>query len=269
MSSSVELSPEWTVRLDKVRQATVAWREWLEGTNVAEPSSPMFGDDRIHSKRPVYLYSRQGLVVGSEHLRLIIDGIDNVGYRPIGYFTLARTSLLAASRTVWILSPTERRKRQERALWAAFEDTRNLVKFVRESPPDPTDPKAIAARDHVLSEMNELKQVALQELGLTLRREDKPTETSVIEAAAEHLDPGNGGTAQRITQLWCTQSGHAHGLSWPTLLRRPTSTFVGDDGRQYSRHEADRNAIVEAASAAMLMVNEAFTLYDQRATSYL
>ncbi|MGS2811636.1 hypothetical protein [Nocardia sp. MW-W600-9] len=269
MSSSVELSPEWTVRLDKVRQATVVWRDWLEGTNVAEPSSPMFGDDRLHSKRPVYLYSRQGLVAGSEHLRLMIDGIDNVGYRPLGYFTLARTSLLAASRTVWILSPTERRKRQERALWAAFEDMRNLVKFVRDSPPDPTDPKAIAARDHVESEMDELKEVALQELGLNFRREDKPTETSVIEAAAEHLDPGNGGTARRITQLWCTQSGHAHGLSWPTLLRRPTSTFVGDDGRQYSKDEANPNEIVEAASAAMLMVNEAFTLYDQRATSHL
>ncbi|MGY2089114.1 hypothetical protein [Nocardia gipuzkoensis] len=199
----------------------------------------------------------------------MVDSIDKVGYRPIGYFTLARASLFAASRTVWILGPRERSKRRERALWAAYEDTRNLVNVFTESPPDPMDPAAVAARNDVQVQIDELRQVALQKLNLTLRSRDKPKDTAVVEEAAEHLDPRNGDVQRRIMQLWRTQSGHAHGLSWPTLLRRPANSFTDSDGRQYQKHEADPNEIVEAASAAMLMVNEAFSLYNQLATSHL
>ncbi|MFE5285115.1 hypothetical protein ACFRAQ_09115 [Nocardia sp. NPDC056611] len=211
----------------------------------------------------------QGLLTATDNLGLMVDSQHAIGHRPIAPFTLARASLFAASRTVWILAPSSRRTRQERALWANFEDVRNLVLLVTESPRDPSEPGAVAAKAHVESELNELKEVALDRLGLVLNSKGKPTDTSIIEAAAAYLDPDDGDERRAIKMLWRIHSGHAHGLSWPNLLRPPAEGFVGPDGHNYRRQIADRRAFGEAASAAMLMTNAAFNLYDQRVTAHL
>ncbi|MGW0328680.1 hypothetical protein [Nocardia sp. NPDC003183] len=262
--------PDWAERLEKVRSATVGWYDWLSTPDPAEPSSALLGDDRIHAKEPVRNAAWLGLIAATDHLGLMVDSLSADKARPVAHFTLARASLFAAARTVWILSPSSRRTRQERALWVLYDDTRNLMNHIEGTSADaPSDPAAIAAKGHVQSEMDDLKQLAQNSLGLTLNKHGRPSDTTIVSAAAGYLDPTGGNTYRGIMMSWRVHSGHAHGLSWPNLLKRPTQTFVGPDGRSYHEHAIDYVAIAGAVAAATTMTNKAFALYQERASSHL
>jgi hypothetical protein len=258
MSHPSDLPPEWAARFERTRSAVAAWYDWLKEPHLAQTSSALYEDDRIHEKRPVRDASWQGLISATDNLGLMVDSMEAIGNRPVAHFTLARASLFAAARTVWVLHPSDRHIRQERALWVAYEDMRNLITLVRESRRNPADPNALAALAHVDAQMNELKDLARTALGTS--------DTDIVNDAAAYLDPADGDLSHSTKMLWRINSGHAHGLSWPNVLRRPTDAFVGPDGRTYQSQTANAMDIVQAASAAMLMTNQAFTLYDDRAT---
>ncbi|MFI8978328.1 hypothetical protein ACIGO9_35995 [Nocardia asteroides] len=270
MSDASTMAPEWAERVERAGSAVTDWYDWLRTPHPAEPSSALYGDDLIHAKQPVRNMAWQGLISATDNLGLLVDSLTTIGARPVAHFTLARASLFAASRTVWILHPPSRRTRQERALWVAFEDVRNLKNLIEcASANDPTDPGAVASMTHVETEIDELKQVALTKLGLTLNSNGKPKDTDIVTEAAEYLDPSKGDVHRGIMMFWRIHSGHAHGLSWPNLLKRPPSTFTGPDGQTYNAQTPDHTAIAEAVAAATVMTNKAFTLYDERATSHL
>ncbi|MGW5923827.1 hypothetical protein ACWFPY_32955 [Nocardia fluminea] len=260
-------APEWAEHLEQVRSYVAEWHNRLAEPRPAEPLSALRGDDHIHVKEPVKNASWQGLIAATDHLGLMVESLSGDGARPIAHFTLARASLFAASRTVWILHPSLRRTRQERALWVAYEDMRNVTTHVTASANDLSDP--LAAQTHVQSQMDELKLVALNKLGLTLNKNGKTTDTNIVIDAAAYLDPDDGDLRRAIMKAWRVHSGHAHGLNWPDLLKPPASTFIGPDGRTYQRQGTDHAAIGRAVAAAAAMTKQAFILYEERATSYL
>ncbi|UGT70797.1 hypothetical protein LTT66_11855 [Nocardia gipuzkoensis] len=266
MSFLDAISAERAERIRHDHEKTSQRLEWLGSPHPPAAGSALAGDDRLYPAWPTSQVALQGLISATDHLSLLFESVQ-VRTRPIAQFTPARASLFAASCTIWVLSPKLRADRQSRALSLAHEDFRQLRALVTDIEGGSmarllTPEQASAVRTYVDTQVSTIEQVQGFDGG-------KPSDTQIIEQAAAYIDSQNEGAAHALKLLWRVNSGHAHGLGWPELLRHPeiVSRSQSDPSIYYRQVKADPDAIAQAIEAATLASDVAFRLYQQRAAS--
>jgi hypothetical protein len=260
---------EWSERLLRDREQVRHCEDWIAASHPPEERSALAGDDRLYRPLPVSRAAIQGLGSAVDHLGLFHSALEETHEsRPLAYFTLARTAMFSAARTIWILCPPQRSERQKRALWFAYEDLRQYRNFTMTMRDDFEDkdlvPRAIAEIDGRQRQM----ESAAAKLNLTLNRQNKTSDTDIVAAAGMWLDsqPSAGDkTGHSLRILWRIHSGHAHGLSWSMQGKQEVVTR-NEDGSGVIKETVTIPELAVASQAASVTTNEALVLYEQRAT---
>lgn len=86
-------------------------------------------DDEMFPRHRISEVARMSLLLAGEHLRLARDAIEAGQLYPSAHFTLLRGGLVGAAQAVWVLSPAERAKRQERGLTVLTEMHTQMRKY--------------------------------------------------------------------------------------------------------------------------------------------
>ncbi|RYD13983.1 MAG: hypothetical protein EOP90_15645 [Lysobacteraceae bacterium] len=243
---------------------------WMRVVHDPAEDSDLAGDDRHYRSFPTSRAASFCIGSAIDHLALARITIElSKQLRPFALYTVARTSLLSASRAVWMLYPDDRAERQRRGLEMAFADAKNFKSLVSKSRGGSPIPLTKLQQEVADRQSEECRadlahvKAAGKELGMKFGPKDsRPTETSIIADAAKWCDRENSGSAHASNLLWMTNSGYAHGLSWPTKWSRAIVT--GDSGASEGRIRATVPEIAQALGAAFLMTQAAVALYGDR-----
>jgi hypothetical protein len=99
-----------------------------------------------------------------------------------------------------------------------------------------------------------------------------PTETDIVDAAAEVAFPG-ALQQDSIKGMWRTHSGDAHGLPWPMFTRSSTEAVHSGRVAGYPGRMAEYTSggdlweIAESFSACFRLARRGWSLFDQRCES--
>lgn len=263
---------EWSGKLLRDRRAVANWEEWITVAHPADEGSALADDDRLYPPFPVSRAAIQGLGSAIDHLGLFHAALEKTrASRPFGYFTLARTAMFSAARTIWILSPAQRPERQRRALWLAHEDLRQYRFFTENLPAVLfADPELPARELTEVTERLKLMDEAAARVGLIFRSNQRPRDSGIVESAADWLDSQPTGLEEpgsSLRMLWRMHSGHAHGLSWSMQGEQEVVTRNAD-GSGTIKVTASVAELATASLAAATTTNQALILYEQRASRH-
>ncbi len=155
---------EWLRRLDRISLAVDAWRKRAENPTSPEHGSSLAADsmEGLSVENPIW-YS---MCISSEHLDFAIDAMRATSTMyPTAYMTVARTAFVAAVNAVWMLAPSARQERRERALKLRADDLRVQVTSFRDM--KIPDGKPQEARADLLDQLRE-RQASLQSVAKSL-----------------------------------------------------------------------------------------------------
>lgn len=244
-------------RLNAILTRVEAFEPWMRSIHKPEFGSALAKDDLLYTPFPTSSAAAYSIGSAIDHLALIRSSIKHTEtLRPFALYTLTRTASLSASRAVWILNPEAPEERQRRGLEMAYADAKNLNALVSKSIRGPLTAEqketARATSESCRSNITRVK-AAGGSLGMKFGKKDpRPSETSIIADAAAWADKEHLGTAQATNLLWMTNSGYAHGLSWPTMGNR-TVVHTREDGTKEGRIVATLSEFVTALGAAYLI----------------
>ena len=169
-NSQLAEGSEWLQRLDRISLTVDAWRKRAENPTTPAQGSSLAADytDGLSVENPVW-YS---MCISSEHLDFAIDAMRATSTMyPTAYMTVARTAFVAAVNAVWVLAPSARQERRERALKLRADDLRAQVTSFRDM--KIPDGKPEDARADLLDQLRE-RQTGLQSAATALGRVAKP-----------------------------------------------------------------------------------------------
>ncbi|WP_280507121.1 hypothetical protein [Nocardia flavorosea] len=260
--------------MDHVERDLPTWLERIQQPQSPATGSLLWNDDQVWPKWPVSQMAWQGLISATDHMDLLNDSLSHSGVRPVSQFTLVRAAQFAAARSIWILAPEQPELRQKHALWVAYEDFRyllydrqELIKSALGRNLSPEQQAALLAEPQGL--VDEAKDIARTKLGFQLggREGEKVTsDTDIVGYAATLIDSEDGRAAAGINHKWRVNSGYAHGLGWPELLK-PAEVFQTEDGKKFRRIVGDDEALAQGIGAAWLLTQRAFHLYAERSSA--
>lgn len=265
-------SSEWLQRIERISGVVAAWRRRAEDPSGSEPGSSLAADsvEGLSIENPVW-YS---MCVSSEHLEFAIDAMRATSTMyPTAYLTVARTAFVAAVNAVWVLAPTSRQQRRERALTLRADELRVQVTSFRDM--RIPDGKPEGARAGLLEQLR-ARQASLQAAASVLgSREDvtkvRFNQTKAIDWVAEYMHGVDDDLLIGATQaIWRSGSAAAHAQYHFGILRMSRNEIVRDvPNGSIMRLRGDlENDVGPALVAATLTLNEAFRLYDLRRISH-
>jgi hypothetical protein len=214
------------------------------------------------------------MCISSEHLDFAFDAMRATGTMyPTAYMTVARTTFTAAVNAVWLLAPSARQDRRERALRIRADDLRVQVTSFRDMNIPAGKPEE--SRTGFLKRLRERQaslQMAATELGLA---EDATkirfNQTEAIDCVAEHMQGVDDDLLIGATQaIWRSGSAAAHAQYHFGVMRVDRNEVVREEsGGSIVRLRGDlENDVGPALAEATMTLNEAFRLYDLRRATY-
>lgn len=263
---------EWLRRLDRISLAVDAWRKCAENPTSPEHGSSLAADsmEGLSVESPIW-YS---MCISSEHLDFAIDAMWATGTMyPTAYMTVARTAFVAAVNAVWVLAPSARQERRERALKLRADDLRVQVTSFRDM--KIPDGKPEEARADLLDQLRE-RQDSLQSVAKSLSMTEDVTkirfnQTKAIDWVAEHMHGVDDDLLIGATQsVWRSGSAAAHAQYHFGIMRVDRNETVRDArGGSVVRLRGDLDSDVgPALAAAAMTLSEAFRIYDLRRISH-
>jgi hypothetical protein len=264
---------QWLARMERALADAREWEIWAEELHLPEPRSALFYDDQLCPTFPTSTSAYHGISAAIDHVNLICDAIQGrQATRPYAYFPPARAATFAAARSVWILSPPTRKKRQVNGLWMEWDNNRKQRNFVESVRAD--DPKVRVMVDGYLAKLDDLKQRVVDAgdaVGQRLSNSNKPpSDTHIMEFATtwldRHADPSEYGSGHAAMLLWRQHSGAAHSLPWINTGRVEVMERL-EEGGVKGRVTASYADIGMAVASAVLMISEALKLYTKRTTA--
>ena len=263
---------EWLRRLDRISLAVDAWRKRAENPTSPEHGSSLAADsmEGLSVENPIW-YS---MCISSEHLDFAIDAMRATSTMyPTAYMTVARTAFVAAVNAVWMLAPSARQERRERALKLRADDLRVQVTSFRDM--KIPDGKPQEARADLLDQLRE-RQASLQSVAKSLSMTEDVTkirfnQTKAIDWVAEHMHGVDDDLLIGATQsVWRSGSAAAHAQYHFGIMRVDRNETVRDaGGGSVVRLRGDLDSDVgPALAAAAMTLSEAFRLYDLRRVSH-
>lgn len=263
---------EWLRRLDRISDVVDAWRKRAENPMLAEAGSSLAADsiEGLSVENPVW-YS---MCISSEHLDFAIEAMRATSTMyPTAYMTVARTAFVAAVNAVWVLAPSTRQVRRERALKLRADDLRVQMTSFRDM--QIPQGKPAEARTGLLKQLAE-RQASLQEVATTLGiNEDvaktRFQQTKAIDWVARHMHGVDDDLLIGATQaVWRSGSAAAHAQYHFGVMRLDRNEVVreGPDSSTVRLRGDLDNDVGPALAAATMTLSEAFRLYDLRRVSH-
>lgn len=261
----MELIASW---LDELKVWDMTWGE---NGHPIEPGSDLAADDLLLPGVPTSGSAIIGIQSAVDHLNVLGDALRASGLRrPFGYYTLARAAIFASARTIWILSPDERPRRQERALWMEWHSDRafkkTLIQFQNQRDPGP---RAVAhdLADRVASHQAVLATAATT-LGVELTSKHAPSDTEIVELAEQWMQDPNVTTnlGSGLAWQWRTHSGSAHSYPWVLVGKIDLETTYAD-GTGEGTFSPSTEDLGVAFGTGMEATREAMRLYTSRASA--
>ncbi len=252
---------------DRAREAR-RFNDWRVRPSPPESGSSIVLDDTeffsekivTHvSERPVLHHALFPAMSAAENLTTVvrlIDQWDSTGQlRTASIITLCRSALESASRTVWILSDTDRDERRNRALRVTKDEVLAQKKYLDEQIKRVDGGAIPEDRLAQLKQSQEAASEVLDELD-GVKHALKFDQT--IEKAAQWIDQGTlNSSAKPMADLsksmYSIASGIAHGYTWTTnYLHSPTdlSNIVADFLYAANTTTAAAVALFEAQASA-------------------
>ncbi len=230
--------------------------EWVDRTrrtpSEVQPGSDLAADDEATDYLHVSHMVLNSLFLAVDQLaalRTMIVEAQRLHTSPP--FTLIRSALENAAVAVWLLAPEDARERRLRRLRLAISDAKDAVSVFdlvghvgRSFDERRDDIVAIAARS------------GIRETELGTRQ---PGYERIVEEAGRHL----GGSTLYLV-VWKGCSGLAHGRQWATvaLLRHKEQSRL--DNVATLEMTAALPSVLNAATAAALMLKRGWELFDDR-----
>lgn len=227
-------------------------------------------DDQLLPGAPTSGSAILGIQSAVDHLGVLGNALQASGVRrPFGYYTLARAAMFASARTIWILQPDERGRRQERGLWMEWQSDRHLSKSMEQfqNQPDP-GPRGVSndVAGRVAKHQAMLSNAAAS-LGVDLVPRGAPTDSEIVEEAGrwlegEDVDPRLG---SGLMWQWRTHSGSAHSLPW-VMVGKVDLEATYADGTGEGVFSPSLEDLGVAFGTAVHATNEALRLFASRAS---
>lgn len=254
--------------LDSIRATFPSLDTW--GARLAIPLPPPAGselsvDDLDWPWVPVSQVAAIGLGGARDHLQAVRVHLDVGQLFPFAQLTLIRGALIGGAQAAWVLAPTDRERRTERARCIAshmYTEHGKYLDLLRALAPTPHQGTEMVA-SHVRKRGVELD---------TLRARDGQkvvlNTTRMVEEAARSAF-GTDALATEALSVWRLTSGAAHGFAWPLLGQPDTSQTGEPDGNGIASFGAaggiDR--IANAYLCAYHLAAYAWRLWDERGQS--
>lgn len=263
---------EWLRRLDRISNVVDAWRKRAENPVSPEAGSSLATDsiEGLSVENPVW-YS---MCISSEHLDFAIEAMRATSTMyPTAYMTVARTAFVAAVNAVWVLAPSTRQERRERAVRFRADDLRVQLTSFRDMQIPEGKPEE--ARTGLLKQLGE-RQATLQKVATVLGINEDVTkirfhQTRAIDWVAQHMHGVDDDLLIGATQaVWRSGSAAAHAQYHFGVMRLDRNEVVREaSDRSIVRLRGDLdNDVGPALAAATMTLNEAFRLYDLRRVSH-
>lgn len=254
-------------------EAVEGWR-----ARAQNPVSPEHGSSLAADSLPGLGVESQvwyAMCIASEHLDFAIEAMRATqAMYPTAYMTVTRTAFIAAVNAVWILAPTSRQTRRERALRLRADDLRVQITGLHSMslPAGPPD----AARRELVDQLRERQRVLQQTATQIGIAEDvtkmRFNQTEAIDWVAVHMHGVDDETLIGATQsIWRSGSAAAHAQFYFGLLRTGEDDVVRNEtGGRVMRLKGSLDTDVGPALAgAVLTLSEAFRLYDMRRVKHI
>ncbi|MFC7961414.1 hypothetical protein [Rhodococcoides kroppenstedtii] len=229
-------------RIDSRTEEARLFDNWRVEPSRPRAGSPLDLDDSAFfsmvvtehvSESPVLDHALFASMAAAENLttvvRLIDDWDRNGRMRSLSVVTLCRSALESSSRAVWLLSPTERAERRDRASRMMKNEVLGQKKFLTKRVSG-----LASSGTHDTSEIDGLRS----DLAHTVDVLDDlqsvsgaPTIEQQIEEASMWVDqtavnPQHTSIADHAKSMYSIASGFAHGYTWTTRhMRGPTDIF--------------------------------------------
>jgi hypothetical protein len=249
--------------LDAIQSTYVDLDRWKARAATTEPpqaGSELAKDDEVFPRHRISEVARMPLILAGKHLRLARDAIEAGNLYPSAHFTLLRGGLVGAAQAVWVLSPDERAKRQERGLTVLTEMHTQMRKYYGR------------LERFILSE-DERRELGEQQLWLTERIEQVATVRTgrkalnltdeVIPEALDSVFP-DVSRRQDGRALWALMSGDAHVLGWSTATRGQTGPTDPVTGLAEGTVGGSFSDIAQPFTAAHGLLRAGWSLFDRR-----
>lgn len=251
-----------------------AIQKWSDMMKVDPPTaiagSELATDDKMFLPMPTSVVTWAGVLHAVEHLDAFVKFFttSQIAY-PTAYYSLLRSALIGGASALWVIGPDDPLLRQRRALTIAVDDLRHQRKSgkpAREFAEDATIDRQMELIDKRLAEAIEAAERAGMENAAKADRWQLQT-TDIIEAAAGYLPKESAiKMSAAALLLWHTQSQIAHSAPSARLQSvNRDSYYRAADGTLVGRSVLDLDTLLLALSAAVLYVNQAITLFRQRA----
>ncbi|PXY16610.1 hypothetical protein [Prauserella muralis] len=263
---------DWLQRLNSMLPTIAKWAERTRSApSTPVPGSSLARDDELFPPQPASHVAYAAIVTATEHLDLFRVAFQaSRALFPSGYFTLLRTALMGAAQAIWVLKGP-RPQRQENALRIVRDDIKQRHGLLTVDVPE-----ALGLGERIEEERERLQrqlrevQAAAAHLGFNAKAVNgwRLNMTQVIKTASE-LVHGNGqgdeATRYGTSLLWRLQSGHAHGTPSMRIMQvERTEVTAHDDGTLFGKATTTAVDVGAAAAASLLMLNDAWRLYDLR-----
>ncbi|TNC19778.1 hypothetical protein FHE66_02735 [Georgenia sp. 311] len=239
-----------------------------------ELGSSLAADDALESGYLLSTVAWYGITTAMDHLLLAADDLTNADapLRPSAFFTVTRAALLGASQSVWVLTGN-RTERLNRARSVMADERKLHATFLSDYTKDPVIAKDVSADFLTLIEAT-VERLDEDKKRLLKARADggyKGTfeSTAMMRAAAQHLAGRDDWQRRALAYEWRMSSAAAHARMWPFHVRPTDSTPLPGGGGEIRRLSSSLQEVVQSFGAAVLMLNEAWRLWDLRRTAPL
>ncbi|OLT55264.1 hypothetical protein BJF89_16040 [Corynebacterium sp. CNJ-954] len=257
---------EWLTRLDKIAQATSAWRSRTQNPSPIETGSSLAADElESVSVGNTAWYS---MCVSTEHLGFSLDAMKATATMyPTAYMTVARTAFMAAANAAWLLAEPSRSQRRERAIRLQADELRVQITTLKSlSLPDGEPDTARVEAVQRLRQRQEILRNTAGQLGITEKVEQmRFNQTEAIDWVARRMpDSDDPFLLAAMQTIWRSGSAAADAQRQFALMRMgPHELGEGVDGTRIMKLRGDLDTDVgPALGGAALTLSEAFRLYD-------
>jgi hypothetical protein len=218
--------------------------------------SSLAGDDAASSPYQVSHAVKASMTAGVDHLHAIKVLVRDVRVlHALAPFSLARGALENLSLAYWVLHPTQRNERIERALrWHAknYKDAEKAL-----------SPRGIA-NSEAEPRLLKLEAVARQR-GITANIRTGHTGTPVVEYSQQHAVK-----AGEVLFAWQLCSGYAHGRAWARLGSSDREIYAtAEPGVVNLKLTANESSVLWVTLEALHLLTDVLRTYDQRSGSHL
>lgn len=234
-----------------------------------EPGSSLAADDALESGYLLSTVVWYGITTAMDHLLLAADDLTNADapLRPSAFFTVTRAALLGASQSVWILTGS-RTERLNRARSVMADERKLHAVFLSDYTKDPALAEDVSAESLAQAEAMVKRLDKDRKRLLSARAADGYsgtfTSTAMMREAAEHLAGRDDWQRRALAYEWRMSSAAAHARMWPFHVRPTESTPLPGGGGEIRRLSSSLLEAVQSFGAAVLMLNEAWRLWDLR-----